>query len=100
MTYREKFEQAQAVDALGQAPANALTAEQYGAQYPTLAPSVGLEAGTLWDCAQLVIARYEAFAALSGIIEHARLAGKIAVSNAADVAAAQAAYEAITWPSP
>jgi hypothetical protein len=100
MTYQEKFSQAQAVDALGQATANALTPEERAAQYPTLSASVGLEAATLWDCAQLVITRYEAFAALSAVIETARIGGKLAISNASDAAAAQAAYEAITWPSP
>lgn len=100
MMYQEKFSQAQAVDALGQATANALTLEERVAQYPTLAASVGIEAATLWDCAQLVIARYEAFAALSNVIEGKRLAGKLAISNASDAATAQAAYEAITWPSP
>jgi len=100
MTYQEKFSQAQAVDALGQAAANALTPEERAAQYPTLSASVGLEANTLWDCAQMVIARYEAFAALSAVIETARISGKLAISNASDAAAAQTAYEAITWPSP
>lgn len=99
MTYREKFDQAQAVDQTGQDAAEALTAEEAVAQYPTLAASVGIEAPTLWDCAQLVIAKYEAWAALSNGIERARLSGKKSVSEASTVAEARAAHAAITWPS-
>lgn len=100
MTYQEKFEQAKAVEQLGEEAAGALTSEQIAAEFPTLGASVGIEAQTLWACAQLVIARYEGFAALSGIIERARLAGKKAVTDAADVAGVEAAYQAVTWPSP
>lgn len=100
MTYREKFDQAQAVEALGQTAANALNETERTTQFPTLAASVGIEAGSLWDCAQLVIGKYETFAALSNVIEKARLQGKKNVSDASTAAEAQAAYEAITWPSP
>lgn len=99
MTYIEKHNQAQAVDALGQTAAEALTPEQRIAQFPTLSASVGLEAATLWDCAQLVITKYEEWSTLSHTIETIRLAGKNAVSNASDAAAVQAAYEAISWNS-
>lgn len=99
MTYLEKHNQAVAVELLGEQAANALSEQERTTQFPTLAASVGIEASTLWDCAQLVIQRYEAWAALSNIIERARLAGKKAISDASDAAAAQAAYEAITWPT-
>lgn len=99
MTYIEKHNQAQAIDALGQTAANALTPEQRVAQYPTLAASVGIEGATLWDCAQLVIAKYEEWATLSNTIETIRLTGKKSVSDASDAAAVQAAYEAISWNS-
>lgn len=97
LTYTEKHAQARAVVTLGQAAANALTATERGDQFPTLDASVGIEAATLWDCAQLVIARYEAFADLSAVIERTRLSGKKLISDASDAASARAAYEAITW---
>jgi len=100
MTYTEKHSQARAVDDLGEAAANAMTELDRIDQFPTLSASIGIEAATLWGCAQLVIARYEAFADLSAVIERTRLLGKKSISDASDAAAAQAAYEAITWPSP
>lgn len=98
MTYNEKHQQARAVDGLGQSAANALSASDALAQFPTLTASVGIEAATLWDCAQLVIQRYEAFATLSYGIELARLTGKAAVAAATTAAEAQAAHDAVTWP--
>ena len=100
MTYQEKHRQAEAVEDMGQTAANALSEHDRAAQFPTLAASVGIEALTLWECAALVIARYEAFAELSGVIEGTRLRGKKAIGDASDAAAARAAYEAITWPTP
>lgn len=99
LTYREKFEQAQGVAALGQIAANALNQASREAQFPTLAASVGIEAATIWDCAQLVLQRYAQFAALSLQIERARLAGKKAVADATTIEAAQAAAGAIAWPT-
>jgi hypothetical protein len=100
MTYQEKFAQAQAVAAMGQTDANAMSKEDREAQFPTLSASVGLEAPTLWDCAQLVLGKYAAFEQLSLVIERTRLAGKKAISDASDGAAVIAAYEALTWPTP
>jgi len=97
MTYQEKFAQAEAVDAMGDVAANALTAEERIAQFPVLSASVGIEAQTLWDCAQLVLARYAAWALLANQIEALRLAGKAAIDAAGDVEAARAA-SVITWP--
>lgn len=97
MVYAEKFAQAQAVRAMGQTAADALTPENGTAQFPTLSASVGLEAATLWDCAVLVLAKYTQFAQLSNGIERKRLTGKKAVAAATDVASAQAAYEAVIW---
>lgn len=98
MTYAEKFAQANAVHELGRDAANALV--DAATQFPTLSASIGLEAETLWDCAQLVIDKYEQFAALSGMIERTRLVGKKAIRDASDAAGARAAYEGITWPTP
>jgi urease gamma subunit len=97
MTYQEKHSQARAVDDIGEQAANALTEAERDEQFPTLSASVGIEAETLWDCAQLVILKYEQFADLSRIIERTRLQGKKSISDASDAAAARAAYEAIIW---
>ena len=97
MTYAEKLAQARAVQGLGKEAADAVQPTEMIAQYPTLAASVGLEAATLWDCANLVLAKYAQFAALSNGIERRRLSGKKAIAEAKDVASAQAAYEAIVW---
>ncbi len=97
MTYQEKRDQAEQVIADGQAAADALNEQQRTLAYPTLAASVGIEAQSLWDCANLVRVQYEAWATLSNFIEKKRLAGKAAISTAADEASAQAAYDAIVW---
>lgn len=97
MTYQEKHAQARAVDAMGQTAANALTEAEREDQFPTLSASVGIEGATLWDCAQLVIQKYEQFADLSRVIERTRLRGKKSIGDASDVASVRAAYEAITW---
>lgn len=100
LTYQEKFAQAQAVAAMGESAADSLSAQDREAQFPTLSASVGIEAETLHDCAQLVLTRYAAFAQVSFAIERARLSGKAAIAAAPDAASARAAYEAITWPTP
>jgi hypothetical protein len=99
MTYQEKKDQAVAVLAMGEAAANAL-ANNGAAEFPTLSASVPIEAQNLYAAAQLVISRYEAWAALSRVIELARMNGKKSISDASDAVSARAAYEAITWPTP
>lgn len=96
MTYAEKKDQAIAVIAMGEAAANAL-ANSGAAEFPTLSASVPLEAASLHAAALLVMQRYEAFAALSRVIELTRLQAKKAISDASDAASARAAYEAIQW---
>lgn len=100
LTYQEKFAQAQAVSAMGETLSNALSKQDREAQFPTLSASVGIEADTIYACAQLVLARYAQFAQISLVIERARLSGKLSVAAAHDVAGAIAAYEAIAWPTP
>jgi hypothetical protein len=100
MTYIEKHTQAIAAHDMGETAANALTEQERKAMFPTLSASVGIEAPTLYGCAQIVIARYEAWATISYHIERAMLVGKKLISDALDAVAAQAAYEAITWPTP
>ena len=96
MTYAEKKDQAIAVLQMGEASANALV-NHGAAEFPTLSASVPLEATSLYAAAQLVISKYEQWTALSRIIGTTRLTGKKAISDASDVAAARAAYEAIVW---
>tara|TARA_S200002703_G_scaffold84262_1_gene72671 strand:- start:316 stop:885 length:570 start_codon:yes stop_codon:yes gene_type:complete len=97
ITYREKLEQAEQAIAQGQAAIDALTTEEQIAAYPTLAASVGIEGATLWDCAQIVLVKYQQWAGLSHAIEKIRLAGKKAINDAETVEAVQAAYDAVDW---
>jgi len=97
LTYQEKFAQATAVNRMTQDAANAMSATERAATFPLLDASVGLEAPTLWDVSQLVLARFAAFAQVARVIEQRRIAGKQAVASASNSAAAVAAYEAVTW---
>tara|TARA_R110000772_G_scaffold223785_2_gene334376 strand:+ start:52 stop:573 length:522 start_codon:yes stop_codon:yes gene_type:complete len=97
MTYREKFEQAKSANAAGQVEVDALYAATGIATYPTLAASVGIEAATIWDVAQLVIGKAEAWADLSYLIEKSRLSGKAAIDAATTDVEVRAAYDAVTW---
>lgn len=97
MTYREKLEQAEHANSQGQAAIDALTTEEGQTTYPTLSASVGIEAATLWDCAQLVLATYAQWATLSHNIEQIRLAAKKAIDDAATVDDVRAAYQSIDW---
>lgn len=96
LTYQEKKDQAVAVIAMGEANANAL-ANHGATEFPTLSASVPIEAATLYAAAQLVMQKYEQFAAISRVIELTRLTGKKAISEASDAAAVRAAYRAIEW---
>jgi hypothetical protein len=100
LTYQEKFAQAQAVIAMGRDAANALSEAERRAQFPTLAASVGVEAQTLADVADLVVSRYAQFAQISYSIERARLSGKAAIQAATTADEVKAAYQAITWTQP
>lgn len=97
MTYREKFEQAKAAAGQGQTAIAALTEAQGLDAYPTLMASVGIEAATLWDVAQLVITKAEAWADLSYNIERKRLSGKASVAASTTPEEVLAAYSAVTW---
>lgn len=97
LTYDEKRRQAAAIIAGGQAAADALTQAEADTVYPTLAASIGIEAVSLWGCAQIVAAKAAAWGALSNVIEKTRLRGKAAIEAAATVTEAAAAYDAITW---
>lgn len=100
LTYQEKFAQAQAVLAMGRDVANALSQVEREAQFPTLSASVGIEAPTLADAADLVLARYAQFARLSLHIERTRLSGKASIQAATSEPEVEAAYRAISWTLP
>lgn len=97
MTYQEKLVQARAVQELGEAAANALTLQQYQEQYPTLAASVGVEAASLFDCANLVVQKYKQFAQLSYVIEKKRLQAKKAIRLAQTEEELKAIVEEVQW---
>lgn len=96
LTYSEKKEQALAVLDIGSEAANALP-NNGASEYPLLAASVGMEAASLYEAAELVMSRYEAWVAIGGAIESKRLIAKKAINDASDVQAVKAAYEAIAW---
>lgn len=98
MTYREKLEQAEQVIEDGEDAANALLADDARSQYPTLSASIGVEAATLWQCANLVWQTYQQWAALSHAIEKARLTAKQAIEVAETVDAAYQAHAGAAWP--
>jgi hypothetical protein len=98
MTYREKLEQAEQIIAAGQSAADALSADEARAAYPTLAASIGIEAPSLWGCAQLVWAKYQQWCALSHLIEKTRLTAKQAIANATANDAVRAVYAGVKWP--
>lgn len=99
LVYAEKFAEAQAIASMGEADAAALSDDDLAMQFPLIAASVGIEAATAWECAAIVIDRYETFARSIGAIERIKLTAIKMVRDASDAAAAQAAYEAITWAS-
>lgn len=69
------------------------------ANYPLLAAEVGITGDTIGDVAAVVDAHYQAWRVIGAAIEQARLGGKAAVDTAKTVEDAQAAYEAVVWPS-
>lgn len=98
LRYQEKFAQAEAIDALGEPAASALSEAEMTAQFPIVAADVGLDAATLWEAAQSVITAYQKWAQLSYQVERARRGGKLAIDAAQTEAAARSAYEAVSWP--
>jgi hypothetical protein len=95
LVYVEKFQQAQAVNDLGEDAAKALADPSL--LFPTLAASVGVHGATIWDCAHVVLKKYAEFARLSFEIERTREIGKQSIREASDVAGVKAAYAAIAW---
>lgn len=97
MTYQEKFACANAVDQMGKEAANALSLNEATQKFAVLAASVGVEAETLWDCAQVVITKYNQWTMLANAIERTRLSAKKSINESASVEAALAAFEDAKW---
>jgi hypothetical protein len=99
LTYQEKFAQANAVYSMGEQAANTMSEAERLQQFPILARSVGVERDTLWECAVLVLDRYQQFNEVAGVIEVTRLTAINAIKSATTVQGVQTAHEAITWPT-
>lgn len=69
------------------------------ADYPLLAAEVGITGDTIADVAAVVDGQYQAWRLIGAAIEQARLGAKADVDAAETVEDAQAAYEAVVWPS-
>lgn len=90
MTYMEKRAEAVAyVEAADPDPAD----------YPLLSAEAAATGQTIAAVAAIVIAQYEAWRVIGSAIEGVRMGGKATVNAAVDLAGAQAAYDAIEWPS-
>jgi len=68
--------------------------------YPALDAEVDITADSILGVAAIVVANADAWAPAGDAIETIRLGGKKGVVDAADLAAAYAVYDAITWPAP
>ncbi|NBW16829.1 MAG: hypothetical protein EBR82_53520 [Caulobacteraceae bacterium] len=97
MEYLEAKDQAVAVLQMGEASANAL-ANNGVAEFPVLAASVPVEAPTLYAAAQLVSARYEAYASKAGQIKGKVIAAKAAIIAAQTAPEIMAVLGSIVWP--
>lgn len=97
MEYLEAKDQAVAVIQMGEAAANALT-NHGAAEFPVLAASVPIEAATLHAAATLVMQRYEAYAAVAGVIKRKTIEAKAEIEAAQTVGEAQSVLGAIAWP--
>ncbi|NCA24052.1 MAG: hypothetical protein EBS91_05470 [Betaproteobacteria bacterium] len=97
MEYMEAKDQAVAVIQMGEAAANALPNGGVS-EFPVLAASVGTEAPSLFAAAQLIIGRYEAYAALAGAIKRKVIETKSAIDAATSEDAVRAALDSVQWP--
>ncbi|WP_416065426.1 hypothetical protein ACK9YZ_01370 [Rhizobium sp. ZK1] len=88
MTYQAKAAEAKAFLASG------------AGDFPLLSAEVGITADTIEGVAQIVAGAYAQWLLIGAAIEAARLGGKAAIEAANDAGAAQAAFDAVTWPSP
>ena len=100
LLYIEKRDEALAVLRLGEAQANAMSADEAALHYPCLAESVGIDCGSLYEAALRVLERYETWATWSYHLERIRRTAKLRIAEAETVDEALGAYEEIEWPAP
>ncbi|MBB3591735.1 hypothetical protein FHX08_002079 [Rhizobium sp. BK529] len=91
MTYQAKAAEAKAYLDAGNPDAS---------DFPLLSAEVGITADSIEGVAQIVAGAYAQWQVIGAAIEAARLGGKAAIDAANDADAAQAAFDAVTWPSP
>lgn len=89
LTYMRKLEEARAADS---------EPDPDPQDYPMLAASIGVDGATVADVADVVLARDALWSEVGAAIETVRLGAKHAIDQAADAAAAEAAFDAIAWP--
>ena len=95
--HREKFDEAQGVDRLGQDEANKLSEADSVENYPILSASLGIDGDNLWDVAQLVIDRAEDKVSRMHGPEKMRRKAKRAIRNAGSFDEIVSAYASINW---
>ena len=67
--------------------------------YPMLTASIGIDGDDLVEVATAVAGMHAQWCAIGSAIRAARLAGKEAIDAAPSAEAAQAAFDAVIWPS-
>lgn len=90
MTYSQKADEASRFLA---------ATDPVASDYPMLNAEVGITALTIAEVAAVVSAAYAQWQAVGAAIEGIRLGGKKAIDDATTAGAAQAAFDAVTWPS-
>jgi hypothetical protein len=95
--YRDKLDQAEDVLAQGQAAASTMDLEAMVRNYPMLAASVGIEADTIWQVANTIVARHRTWSDVSAKIETRRLIARRAIDQATTHEAVASVLSAITW---
>lgn len=95
--YREKFDQANSVIGIGREDALALTMDEVKAQYPTLAASIGVHAGDIYACAEIVVGKYEDWVNQTHRIETLRFDYMRQISEAHTEAEVRNILSSATW---
>ena len=91
MTYQQKIEEAKQVKA---------GSDPQISDYPILSQEIGITAPTLIEVADTVLAAFQQFQVIGGMIEGVRLAAKRDIDGAQTIDSAQAIYDALLWPNP
>lgn len=77
-----------------------IASEPVATDYPLLSAEIGITAPTIGDVAVIVNTAYTQWQQIGAAIEAARLGTKAAIEAAMTTEEAQAAAEAVVWPSP